>query len=188
MKTIFLTITLIIPTLLFSQRNCNFDVEVKDSLGTLKSIKEILMYERVFGNNEQYLFFSLSNSDGTPFLSLQQVQKNNIFINTNCLDKNSKIYIQLENDKIITLIHTDNEFCSTLIQEQNKNMRVLSGNFLFLKNSFEELKKSPIKTIRIKYSTETVDYLIKSELQSELLKEFYRPANYFIDYLHCVEN
>ena len=41
--------------------------------------------------------------------------------------------------------------------------------------------------MRVKYSTETVDYLIKPEMQSELLNDFIRPENYFIDYLHCVE-
>jgi hypothetical protein len=58
---------------------------------------------------------------------------------------------------------------------------------MFLKDSFKELKESPITLIRIKYRTEAIDYRIKPELDSELLKEFNRPANFFIDYLHCVE-
>ena len=59
--------------------------------------------------------------------------------------------------------------------------------FYLLKNTIEELKVSPVNLMRVKYSTETVDYLIKPEMQSELLNEFIKPENYFIDYLHCVE-
>ncbi|MBA4154509.1 MAG: hypothetical protein C0512_09195, partial [Flavobacterium sp.] len=77
--------------------------------------------------------------------------------------------------------------CGTFFRNDDKNVRVLSANFLFLKNTIEELKVSPVNLMRVKYSTETVDYLIKPEMQSELLNEFFRPENYFIDYLHCVE-
>ncbi|WP_276975934.1 hypothetical protein [Flavobacterium filum] len=171
----------------FAQRKCEYTTEVKDSLGSLKTTKEVLLYERIFGQNEQYLFFSLTNDDGTPYLTLQQVQKNNAFIKATCIDASTKMYVQLENGKIITLLHVQEENCGNFFYNDNKNIRVLSANFMFLKDSFKELKESPINIIRIKYSTETIDYRIKPELQSELLKEFNRPANFFIDYLHCVE-
>jgi hypothetical protein len=63
--------------------------------------------------------------------------------------------------------------------------RIIAGNFLFLKGSIEELKSSPIWEIRIRYATETVDFVVKKELISELMKETFTPETYFIDYLHC---
>lgn len=171
----------------FAQRKCEYSIEVNDSLGSLKTTKEVLLFERVFGQNEQYLFFSLSNDNGTPYLTLQQVQKNNTFIKATCIDASTKMYVQLENGKIITLLHVKEENCGNFFYNDNKNVRVLSSNFMFLKDSFKELKESPITLIRIKYRTEAIDYRIKPELDSELLKEFNRPANFFIDYLHCVE-
>ena len=56
-----------------------------------------------------------------------------------------------------------------------------------MKDTFEELKKSPISLMRIKYAGETVDYIFKSELTSEIDKVTYYPENYFINYLKCIE-
>jgi len=187
MKLIIFSLLLLFTLQITAQKNCDYTVEVNDSLGTLKTTKEFLMFERRFGNNENYIFFSLSLDNGTPVLNFQQVQKNNEFIKAFCIDASTKLYLQLENGKIITLVHTNTENCGTFFRNEDKNVRVLSANFLFLKNTIEELKVSPVNLMRVKYSTETVDYLIKPEMQSELLNEFIRPENYFIDYLHCVE-
>ncbi len=177
---------LLFQTSLWSQKKCDFTENITDSLGTLRTTKEILMYERVFGNNENFLFFSLSNSNGVPFLTLQNIQKNNEFIKALCIDPNSKIYIKLENGKIITLLHTETENCGNFFRNDERNVRIVTANFLFLKNTIEEIQNSPIELIRIKYSTETKDYMIKKELDSEILKTFSRPSNFFMDYLHCV--
>lgn len=175
-----------IPT--SAQKKCDYDVELTDSIGTLKTTKEFLMYERRFGNNENYVFFSLSNDNGTPVLNFQLVHKNNEFIKAYCIDPKTKLYLQLENGKIITLVHTNTENCGSFMRNDEKNVRILSANFLFLKNTLEELKASPVTLMRIRYTTETVDYMIKMEMQSELTNQFNRPGNYFMDYLHCVEN
>jgi hypothetical protein len=50
------------------------------------------------------------------------------------------------------------------------------------------LKSSPISMMRIKYTTETVDYIFKQELKSELDAKTYHPGNFFIDTLHCLDN
>ncbi len=39
---------------------------------------------------------------------------------------------------------------------------------MFMKDSSAELKKSPVSIMRIKYGTETIDYIIKKELVSEI--------------------
>ena len=41
--------------------------------------------------------------------------------------------------------------------------------------------------LRIKYSTETQDFVFKSELISEVDSKTYYPETYFIDYLKCIE-
>ena len=129
------------------------------------------MSEKYFGGSFNYVFFSLAQTDGLPTLNLQNIQKSKDFIKANCFDKNSKIFLQLENGKIITMLHEDSEVCGNLYQnvEEKKNVRLLEGNFYFLKNSIEDLKKHPISLLRVVYGTETVDYVIKKELDSEFL-------------------
>jgi hypothetical protein len=187
MKSVILIIHLFIASLLWSQKNCDFASQVSDSLGTYRSTKEYLIFERVFGNSEQFLYANLNNADGTPYLTLQYIQKNNQFINAQCFDENSKIYLQLENGKVVTLIHTNDETCGNfVINEEGKHVRVLVGNFFFLKNNLDELKSQPITMLRVKFGTDHRDFVIKEFLESETLKKTYRPAFYFGDYLHCV--
>lgn len=171
-----------------AQKRCEYDVEVNDSIGTLKTTKEFLMYERKFGNNENYVFFSLSNDNGTPVLNFQLVHKNSDFIKAYCIDAKTKLYLQLENGKIVTMLTPAVENCGNFMRNDERNVRILSANFLFLKNNYDDLKSSPVVSMRVKYTAETVDYIIKKEMQSELLNQFSRPQNYFMDYLHCVEN
>jgi hypothetical protein len=63
----------------------------------------------------------------------------------------------------------------------------MSGSFLFVKDNYEELKKSPVTFIRIKFATETIDYPLKSEIVSEIDTKKYFPDTYFINNLKCVE-
>ncbi|MNL69585.1 hypothetical protein D3C87_1944630 [compost metagenome] len=65
--------------------------------------------------------------------------------------------------------------------------RIMTGSFMFIKDSFEDLKTSPISMMRIKYLTDTEDYVIKKEFKSELNNEIYEPETYFIKNLYCVE-
>ena len=90
MKSIILIIHLFIASLLWSQKNCDFASQVSDSLGTYRSTKEYLIFERVFGNSEQFLYANLNNADGTPYLTLQYIQKNNQFINAQCFDEKDR--------------------------------------------------------------------------------------------------
>jgi hypothetical protein len=184
-----ITLTFFLLTLnLFAQKNCDYSVNVTDSLGTYKSTKEIMISEKNFAGTASYIFFSLAQTDGLPTLNVQMIKKSKDFTKANCFDKNSKLYIQLSNGKIVTLIHIDQESCGTLIRDDNGfDNRVNTGIFMFMKDNYEDLKKSPISMIRIKYLTDTEDYVLKREFTSELDNKVYRPDNYFIDNIKCVE-
>ena len=170
-------------------KDCKYDIEEKTDSTSLKSLPHKLMNERIFGNNKEFIFFGLLNSDGIPMLSLQQLQKSNDFIPVNCLSKNSKIVIQLMNGKIVTLLHAFDDVCSYLNynSEEKSNIRILTAYFYFTKTNFEELKNSPISLVRIQFSGESKDYVVKNELISESLKIKTNPSNYFMEFLKCVE-
>lgn len=189
MKNLLLFLLLVTFSLNGQTKDCLYDIEEKTDSTSLKSLPHQLINEKIFGNKKEFIFFGLLNNDGVPMLSLQQLQKSNDFIPTNCLSKNSKIVFQLMNGKIVTLLHAFDDICSDLNynSEEKSNIRILTAYFYFTKTNFEELKNSPISIVRIQYSGESKDYVIKSELTSESLHIKSNPANYFIDYLNCVE-
>jgi hypothetical protein len=171
-----------------AQQPCDFSSKVTDSLGDYRATKNYLVYERNFAGNQSYLYFSLALTDGLPTLNVQFLQKSKDFIKANCLDQNSRIYLQLNDGKIITLLHIDTQDCGTGVRNEEVNNRVLAGYFMFTKDTFDELKASPVSMMRIKYTTETVDYIFKEELKSELDGQTYRPGDFFINTLHCLDN
>lgn len=187
MKKWFLVLFLLSCSIVLAQKECEYNTNVTDSLGTYRSTKEHLIQERIFGGSEKSIFFSLIDSGEFPSLNIKVIQKSSDFIPASCFDKSSKVYFQLENGKIITLLSINEDNCGNSVFVDNKNCRILSGYFLFMSDTYEELKKSPISLMRIKYSTETVDYIMRQELISEGEKAVYFPANYFINYLKCVE-
>jgi hypothetical protein len=184
-----ITLTLLFFSLnIFAQKPCDYSANVTDSLGTYKSTKEYIISEKNFAGNSSYIFYSLALTDGLPTLSVQLIQKSKGFLKANCFDKNSKLFLQLNNGKIITLIHIDQENCGTLIRDDKGfDNRLNTGIFMFTKDSFEELKSSPVSMMRIKYLTDTEDYILKKEFKSELTNEIYNPETYFIDNLKCIE-
>lgn len=182
--------TLLFFTLIgYSQKPCEIETNVTDSLGTYKITKQSIIFERKFAGNTTNLFFALFKENGMIGLELQHLRSSEEFIKANCFDANSKIFLQLNNGKIVTLFFSGNDTCGTLLRnENNQNTRILVGTFLFLKNNYEELKSSPVTFIRISYSGENIDYPFKTQLTAEIDKKTYEPENYFIDYLNCVEN
>lgn len=190
MKNLILALFLVSGTFSYAQnKDCKIDFEEKTDSTYIKKTVDVLVYERVFGNNKEMIFFSLLVSDGVPMLSFQQVQKSTEFIPAICFDKNSRIIFQLENGKIITLLNSTLENCSTLNYdvESKSNIKLITNYFIFLQDNFEELKKSPISLMRIKYVGDKKDIALKNNLNSEMLNESYTPSNYFIDNLHCIE-
>ena len=188
MKQVALAFFFLISSQIFAQKTCDYSVNVKDSIGTYKSTKEYMIYEKNFAGNKNYIFLSLALTDGTPTLNVQMIQKSKDFIKANCFDKNSKLFLQLNNGKIVTLLHVDNENCGTMVRDnEGFDNRLLVGNFMFIKGSFEDLKSSPVNLMRIKYLTDIEDYVFRKEFTSEMDNQIYQPENYFINFLHCVE-
>ncbi len=106
----------------------------------------------------------------------------------NCFDKNSKLFLQLDNGKIITLLHLEQESCGTMVRDDKGfDNRILTGGFMFLKGSMEELKSSLVNMMRIKYWTDMEDYVLKKEFQFELNNQVYEPETFFMNNLHCIE-
>ena len=184
-----LGLTLFFFTLsLLAQKPCEYSTNINDSVGTYKETKEYIISEKNFAGNSSYIFYSLANTDGTPSVNVQLLQKSKGFMKANCFDKNSKLILQLNNGKIVTLLHIDQENCGTMLRDDKGfDNRVNSGIFLFTNESIEELKNSPASIMRIKYLTDTEDYILKKELKSELNNEVYYPETYFIEHLKCIE-
>ena len=189
MKKLVLILFISVSFNIFAQKDCELSTNVNDSLGFYKATKGCIIYEKNFANRNIYVFFSLINDNGMPYLNLQTIQKSSNFISANCMDENSKLYLQLMNGKIITLLHTKDEDCGTLItiKEEHKFSRINSSNFMFMKGSIEELKLSPITLIKVKSGIETKEYVMVKELKSELNNETYYPENYFISNFKCIE-
>ena len=189
MKKLVLIVILLMNLVAIAQKDCELTTNVNDSLGFYKSTKGCIVYEKNFAGRSNYIFFSLINDNGTPYLNVQNIQKSQDFIKANCLDENTKLFFQLMNGKIITMLHSNEIDCGTMIriEEENKYSRVNSSNFLFLKGSIEDLKSSPISLMKIKTGTESNDYVMTKELKSELNNETYYPENYFISNFTCIE-
>ncbi|OOV26511.1 hypothetical protein BXU11_13630 [Flavobacterium sp. LM5] len=189
MKHLFLTILILFSFSLFAQKQCEYSTNVVDSIGSYKVTKEYMISEKNFAGTSSYIFFSLALTDGIPTLNIQLIQKSKGFIKANCFDKNSKLFLQLNDGSIISLIHKDQENCGTLLRDDKGfDNRVTSGEFYFVKDSFDKLKNSPISLMRIKYLTDLEDYAVKKEFTSELDNKVYFPETYFIKNLSCIEN
>jgi len=185
-----LALLLFIPVFALAQiKDCAYDIEEKTDSTSLKVLPQKLMHEKIFGSSSDYLFFSLVNENDVPILNMQLLQKSNDFIPTNCLSKSSKVFIQLDNGKIITLVNAFEGICSDLNYDAStkNNIRILNAFFYFTKTNYEELKNSPIALMRIQFAGETKDFVLKAELESETLKTKSNPASYFMEYLKCVE-
>lgn len=189
MKYLVLAVLFVYSVGVNAQNPCEFSTNVKDSLGSYKNTVDHLVYERNFAGTSSNMYFSLAVTDDLPTLNMQYIQKSKDFITANCLDKNSRIYLQLDNGKIITLLHIDQENCGTTVRNaEGFNIRILSGYFMFIKENYAELKKSPVSLMRIRYATETVDYIFKEDLKAEIDGKTYHPGSYFVNSLHCIEN
>lgn len=187
MKIIYSFLFLAVTTLTTAQKPCEFVQNISDSIGTYKTTKEYLVYERSFAGNASYLFNSIAITDGLPVLNVQFIEKSADFIKAKCLDANSKLFIQLQNGKIVTLIHSQQESCGSLVRdEKGINNRILTGTFLFRKDDYQALKDSPVSFIRIKFATDNVDYVYKKALKSELDGQLYEPETYFMQIFPCL--
>jgi hypothetical protein len=188
MKHLITLALFILSLTINAQTTCEYTTNITDSIGTYKVTKEYLMSEKNFGGNSSYIFNTLSSVDGLPVLSVQIIEKSKDFMKANCFDKNSKLFLQLDNGKIITLLHIDQENCGSLLRnDKGFDNRLTIGVFLFLKGTMEELKSSPVSLMRIKFATGLEDFVIKKEIKSEVDGTVFYPEKYFVNYLKCVE-
>lgn len=188
MKQLITLAFFLISTVSIAQAACEYSTNVTDSIGTYKVTKEYLMSEKNFGSNSSYIFTTLTSADGLPLLNIQLIQKSKDFMKANCFDKNSKLFLQLDNGKIITLLHIDQENCGSLLRDSKGfDNRLTIGVFLFLEGTMADLKSSPVSLMRIKFATGIEDFVIKKEIKSELDGTVFYPENYFINYLKCIE-
>ena len=191
MKNLLIALLILTGTISLAQnKECKIDFEEKTDSTYIKKTVEVLVHERVFGNNKEMIFFSLLVSDGIPMLGFQQIQKSTEFIPALCFDKNSKIIFQLENGKFVTLINSGQGNCSSLNYdpETKSNIKIITNYFLFINENYEELTKSPISLMRVNFVGLKKDIAFKNNIDSELLNSSSNPSNYFINYLHCVED
>ena len=71
-------------------KDCIYDIEEKTDSTSLKVLSNVLVHEKIFGNTNEYLFFALLNDNGTPMLSIQQLQKSKDFV---------KVFMKLKNNQ-----------------------------------------------------------------------------------------
>ena len=141
MKNLFTALLFLGTTIALAQKPCEIDMNVNDSIGTYKATKQYMIFERSFAGNSTNIYFSLANSNGILAVEAQFLQRSNEFIKATCFDSATKIYLQLNNGKIVTLLYAGTETCGTLLRDdQNRNNRVLIGTFAFAKENFEDLK------------------------------------------------
>ena len=188
MKNIITLTLFFLAITMNAQAPCEYGTNITDSLGVYKVTKEYLMREKNFGTNSSYIFTTLTSDDGLMLLNLNIIQKSKGFLKANCFDKKSKLFLQLDNGKIITLLHIDQDNCGTLLSDQKGfDNRLTIGTFMFLKGTIEDLKSSPVSLMRIKFATEIEDFVIKKEIKSEMDGAIFYPEKYFMNYLKCVE-
>lgn len=189
MKHVYFIIAFLITFITSGQKPCDFTTNVVDSIGSYKTTKEYLLYEKNFAGNSTYIFGSFIITDEKALFNLQLIEKSAEFIKVKCFDKNSKIFIQLTNNKIITLSFASEENCGTLVRdEKGLNNRILSGYFNINKADYSSLGKNAISFIRIKFVPDVADYVLRKEFKSELNEEVYQPESYFMNYLHCLDS
>ena len=70
-----------------AQEECQYNTMQTEDGQEIKSTKEYMMYEKVFGGTSQFMFFSLSNSNGIPMLDFQLLAKSKEFPKIYCIDK-----------------------------------------------------------------------------------------------------
>ena len=70
-KKIVLALFLFANLIAFSQKPCEIESNVTDSLGTYKLTKQAIIFERSFAGNSTTIFFALFNTESSSFCSAQ---------------------------------------------------------------------------------------------------------------------
>ena len=191
MNTFFkLTVLLILTNLSFAQdKACEFEIDISTDTSSTRVLKDKIIDESVFGNTTSFLTCKLFEVDGILGVNFQYLQKSKDFLSPICMDKNTKIFLELSNGKQVKLVNsTDLETCNELQYDaiNKNNLRVLSGFFYFTPENFIDLKTEKVYLIKIAANTGDVNFVVKPELNSEIYKTKSTPDTYFIDNLKCL--
>lgn len=185
-----LTVFLLITNLSFSQdKTCEFEIDIATDTSNTRVLKEKIVDESIFGNTTSFLTFKLFIVDGVLGLNFQYLQKSKDILSPICIDKDTKMYLELSNGKQIKLVNSlHEESCNDLHYdaENKNNLRILAGFFYFTPENFQDLKTEKVYLIKITANTGDVNFVIKPELNSEIYKTKSTPDTYFIENLKCL--
>lgn len=191
MKTIFTTLTLFfILNISFSQdKLCDFETNIVTDTTSTRVLTDEIIDESIFGNTTSFLTFKMFEVDGILGVNFQYLQKSKDILAPICIDKNTKILLELSNGKQVKLVNSSSiESCNELQYDSvNKNnLRVLSGFFYFSPDNFADLKTEKVYLIKITAATGDVNFVIKPQINSEIYKTKSTPDTYFIENLKCL--
>ncbi len=191
MKTFIKLIALFLVTnLSFSQEKlCDFETNIVTDTSSTRVLTDEIIDESVFGNTTSFLTFKMFEVDGVLGINFQYLQKSKDILSPICIDKNTKIYLELSNGKEVKLVNsTDLESCNELQYDalNKNNVRVLNGYFYFSPENFQDLKTEKVYLIKITANTGDVNFVVKPILNSEIYKTKSTPDTYFIENLKCL--
>lgn len=191
MKTfIKYTAFLLLINLSFSQdKLCAFETNIVTDTSSTRVLTDEIIDEYIFGNTTSFLTFKMFEADGILGINFQYLQKSKDFLTPICIDKNTKIVLELANGKQVKLVNsTDLTTCNELQYDaiNKNNLRVLNGFFYFSPENFTDLKTEKVYLIKITANTGDVNFVIKPQLNSEIYKTKSKPDTYFIENLKCL--
>lgn len=191
MKTFFkLAAILLLTNLSFSQdKICDFETNIVTDTSSTRVLTDEIIDESIFGNTTSFLTFKMFEVDGVLGINFQYLQKSKDILSPICIDKNTKIFLELSNGKQVKLVNaTEIETCNDLQYDaiNKNNVRVLTGFFYFTPENFQDLKTEKVYLVKITANTGDVNFVIKPQLNSEIYKTKSTPDTYFIENLKCL--
>lgn len=191
MKTFFkLAILLLCSNLSLAQEKlCDFEINTVTDTSSTRVLTEEIVDESIFGNTTSFLTFKMFEIDGLLGINFQYLQKSKDFLSPICIDKKTKIILELSNGKQVKLINsTEAQSCNELQYDavNKNNVRILNGYFYFTPENFQDLRTEKVYLIKITANTGDVNFVIKPQLNSEIYKTKSTPDTYFMDNLKCM--
>lgn len=174
----------------FSQdKICDFEMNIVTDTSSTRVLTDEIIDESIFGNTTSFLTFKMFEVDGVLGINFQYLQKSKDILSPICIDKNTKIFLELSNGKQVKLVNSSEiETCNDLQYDpvNKNNVRVLNGFFYFTPENFQDLKTEKVYLIKVTANTGDVNFVIKPTLNSEIYKTKSTPDTYFIENLKCL--
>lgn len=185
-----LTALFLFANLSFSQdKICDFETNIVTDTSSTRVLTDEIIDESIFGNTTSFLTFKMFEVDGVLGINFQYLQKSKDILSPICIDKNTKIILELSNGKQVKLVNSSElEICNQLQYDavNKNNLRILNGFFYFTPENFQDLKTEKVYLIKISANTGDVNFVIKPTLNSEIYKTKSTPDTYFIENLKCL--